>query len=152
MMISSVHSSSDGGASVSSGSSEMKGDMSTSNATSISREQEEYEAKERMFQSESKQVFRLKILVMLILLLAAIAVSLTVYFLTSDSENEKFEASYEGAAELVVGKYRIIHNMLYGGALIWYSGTERLTASFLPIVSQQPFMKSLRRISKLSAH
>ena len=78
-------------------------DRSTSNASSRSA-QEMLEQKERMFQTESQQVKRLKYLVLLIMVLVAIAVSTTVFFVSSKAETAQFEALYEGAAEKLLGK------------------------------------------------
>lgn len=81
-----------------------RGDLSTSNATSMSG-QELLEEKERMFQNESKQVAKLKRLVLLIMIVTAIAVSTVVYFITRNAEIHQFEAMYEGAAEKVLSEY-----------------------------------------------
>lgn len=67
-------------------------------------EQEIAEAKHRLFQEESKQVTRLKYIMIVIMILAAIAVSTVVYFVTKNSEEEEFEAMYEGAAEKLLSK------------------------------------------------
>jgi hypothetical protein len=65
---------------------------------------EEIEERQRMFHEESKHVFRLKIGVMLVLFAAAIGVSVTVYFITRNAEVQKFEATYEGASEIILSK------------------------------------------------
>jgi hypothetical protein len=80
-----------------------KGDMSTSNATSMSG-QELLEEKERMFQNETKHVRRLKLLVLAIMIVAAIVVSTVVYFTMENAEEDQFESHFEASAAKLLCK------------------------------------------------
>jgi len=59
--------------------------------------------KEKIAQRESKHVLFLRLLVCLVLGLAAVAVSVVVYSITANSEQEQFEAQYLGAAAKISG-------------------------------------------------
>ena len=55
--------------------------------------------------SETRYVLRLRILVFLALFLAALAVSLTVYFVTSNAEQEQFDVGYDGYSQKLVDSF-----------------------------------------------
>jgi hypothetical protein len=58
--------------------------------------------------NESTAVFRLRFLVFLAMLFAAVGVSLAVYFLTANSENEEYHAQYDGSASLIIISFKEI--------------------------------------------
>lgn len=62
--------------------------------------------KENLGQRETRVVFRLRLLVFLVMTLAAAAVSITVYFITSRSEQDLFETQFDGAASKVLETFQ----------------------------------------------
>ena len=72
------------------------------------------EAEKLLAQSETRYVLRLRILVFLALLLAALAVSLTVYFVTANSEQEQFMVGFEGNAQKLMDSFDEIVNVRIG--------------------------------------
>ena len=61
-----------------------------------------YTDKERLGQAETNAVFRLRLLVLLVMLLAAIVVSVTIYLMTSEAEQDDFESQFDGAASQIL--------------------------------------------------
>lgn len=92
--------------SISSGSSvhgDSQANLSSTDASAASA-QAMLEEKERMFQQESNHVRRLKRIVLLVMFLAAVLVCTTVWYVTEKAERDQLEATYEGAAEKLLGK------------------------------------------------
>ena len=74
-------------------------------STNAMRREQIAEEKERLFHNESRSVCRTKVIVLLVLALTAIAVSSVVFCIANRAEMNKFEVSYEGAAEKLLGKH-----------------------------------------------
>jgi class 3 adenylate cyclase len=85
----------------------MSKEGSTSNGTSTA-EPSRAIPKDQLAENETRAVFKLRVLVLLALLLAAIAVSLVVYFITSNSEEDEFQGQYEGHATKVLESFEDI--------------------------------------------
>jgi hypothetical protein len=62
-------------------------------------------SRERLGQAETNAVFRLRLAVFLAMLFAAIAVSVTIYIITSGSEQVEFETQFDGAASKVLDAF-----------------------------------------------
>ena len=75
---------------------------STSNGSS--------EESSKFVRKETKHVFMLRVIVLSILFAASAAISLVVYFVTSDSEDDNFESQFYAAADKVKGKTFIRDN------------------------------------------
>lgn len=73
-----------------------------STTTATSREEE---IKVELAKRETIIVTRLRILVFLVLLLAAISVSLVVYYITTQAENQESDNQYETAADKVLEQF-----------------------------------------------
>jgi hypothetical protein len=58
--------------------------------------------------NESTAVFRLRFLVSLAMLFAAVGVSLALYFLTANSEDEEYYAQYDGSASMIITSFEEI--------------------------------------------
>ena len=69
---------------------------------------EESSSRYAIAEKETKQVFMQKLLVLAVLLVAATAICLTVYFITTNAEEEEFEAHFEGGAEKIVSSFEAI--------------------------------------------
>ena len=80
-------------------------DLSLSGDRSIS---EENVRNEKFTQNETKHVFRLRVLVIAVIILAAVAVSLVVFFLSKNGEEEEYEMQFEGTAEKVMEVFQAI--------------------------------------------
>jgi hypothetical protein len=93
--LSDTHSSSQEGASSKTGGSSTKSTSSDSGTVHTTN-------KERLGQAETNAVFRLRLLVFLVMLLAAVAVSLTIYIITSEAEQDEFESQFDGVASKVL--------------------------------------------------
>jgi hypothetical protein len=66
--------------------------------------------KERLGQAETNAVFHLRLVVFLVMLLAAIAVSVTVYIIISEAEQDEFESQFDGAASKVLEAFNdVVH-------------------------------------------
>lgn len=76
----------------------------TANASSKVEDTYSYE----IATQESRQVFRQKILVILVLFLAAVTVSLAVFFITSNAENDEFHQHFQGGAIKIVNSFESI--------------------------------------------
>jgi len=63
------------------------------------------ERKEIFVRRESRNILLLRLIVILVLLVAAVAVSILVHSITSNGEEDSFEANYNAAAEKVTGKH-----------------------------------------------
>lgn len=59
-------------------------------------------------EKETRQVMMQKLLVLVVLLLAALAICLVVYFITTNAEEDEFEAHFEGGAEKIVSSFEAI--------------------------------------------
>ncbi|GKZ01289.1 hypothetical protein MPSEU_001079900 [Mayamaea pseudoterrestris] len=81
--------------------------LSTSNATSMSG-QELLEEKDKMFQTESRQVVKLKRVVLLIMVLAAIGISSCVYVVMSQAQKKQQEGLYYSASAKLLSTFQEI--------------------------------------------
>lgn len=77
-----------------------------SNRTGESTEDDLQTIKDALAKHETKQVFRLRVVVVLILIAAATGISLTVYFLTKNAEEEEFEVQYYGLADKIIEHFQ----------------------------------------------
>jgi hypothetical protein len=76
----------------------------TNNAPSKAEDTYSYE----IATHESRQVFKQKVLVVLVLFLAAVSVSLAVFYITSNAENEEFQQHFQGGAVKIVDSFESI--------------------------------------------
>lgn len=58
----------------------------------------------KFVQKETRHVFYLRVFVLLVLFSASAAISLVVYFVTDNGDEDSFESSYHAAADKVTGK------------------------------------------------
>ena len=63
---------------------------------------------------ETAAVFRLRVLVLVIMFLAAVAVSLAVWFITTNSEEEDFKTHYDGASTKLIESFEAIVDQKIG--------------------------------------
>ena len=76
---------------------------STNDESKLSQEQAE-----ELAQRETEQVFRLRVLVILVLLAAAVAVSYTTYRITKSGEDDEFESAFVGASDKILETFEDI--------------------------------------------
>lgn len=84
------------------------GNSTNSNRTGETTDDDLNTIKNSLAKQETTQVFRLRVAVVLILIAAATAISLSVYFITKNSEEEEFVAQYEGVANKILGHFEQI--------------------------------------------
>jgi hypothetical protein len=82
--------------------------VSTSDDASCSNEDADLDGTNDIVKSESTAVFRLRFLVFMAMLFAAVGVSLAVYFVTANNENEEYHAQYDGSASKIITSFEEI--------------------------------------------
>jgi hypothetical protein len=83
--------------------------ISTSEDASCSNEDADLDGTNDIVKRESTAVFRLRFLVFMAMLFAAVGVSLSVYFLTSNNEDEEYHAQYDGSASKIITSFEDIN-------------------------------------------
>jgi hypothetical protein len=81
--------------------------VSTSDDASCSNETD-LDGTNDIVKSESTAVFWLRFLVFMAMLFAAVGVSLAVYFVTENNENEEYHAQYDGSASKIITSFEEI--------------------------------------------
>ena len=115
------------------GTSTTKGDSSTS------------QEKMELAKKETRVVLGLRVLVFVVLILAAIAVSLIVFFITSNSEEDEYKTQYEGAAKQLMDAFlEVVETRLpavssLGVAIIAHAADHE--TQFWPFVSLSSFQE-----------
>ena len=79
-------------------------DSSSGNYTTDNSTLTPSEEASKFVKKETQHVFYLRVMVILLLFSASAAISLVVYFVTDNGEDDSFEAQYYAAADKVMGK------------------------------------------------
>jgi hypothetical protein len=110
----------------------------------------------KIAKSESIAVFRLRFLVFLAILFAAVGVSLAVYFLTANNENEEYHAQYDGSAskiftslEEIDGKKLAAINSLSIAATSYARSQPNTTWPFVTLNDFQQRAANIREFSNV---
>jgi hypothetical protein len=70
--------------------------------TKMSEDNGSVSSKRQLAEKETDNVFRLRVLVVLILIVAAACVSMLVFFISKNSEEDEFNTQFDGASEQIV--------------------------------------------------
>jgi hypothetical protein len=108
---------------------------------------------ERIGQEETKVIFKLRLLVFLVLSLAALAVSLSVYYITKNAEDEEFKASFEGNALKVIESFEEIVGQKLGALAslgVAFTSFARSHNQTWPFVTMNDFQERAASTRSLS--
>jgi len=86
---------------------DVAGSCTVSNNPSVPSIADSKASNEDLVDTESRYVLFLRLVVLLVLFLAAVAVSILVHSITSNGEEDSFDANYNAAAEKVTGKQSV---------------------------------------------
>jgi len=84
------------------------GNSTNSNRTGETTDDDLNTIKNSLAKQETRQVFRLRIIVVLLLVAAATSISLAVFFITKNAEEEEFEAQFDGVANKILDHFEQI--------------------------------------------
>ncbi len=84
------------------------GNSTNSNRTGETTDDDLNTIKSSLTKQESKQVFRLRVAVVMILVAAATAISLAVFFITKNAEEDEFSTQYSGVANKILDHFEEI--------------------------------------------
>eukprot|EP00977_Amphora_coffeiformis_P021284 scaffold9134_cov170-Amphora_coffeaeformis.AAC.8 len=102
---------------------------------------------------ETAAVFRLRVLVLAIIFLAAVAVSLAVWFITTNSEEEDFVTNYDGASTKLVESFEEIVDQKIGALAslsVTFTSFARNENATWPFVDMNDFQQRAATARSLS--
>jgi hypothetical protein len=115
---------------------------------------QESDGTNEIVKSESTTVSRLRLLVSLVMLLAAVGVSLTVYFLIRDTENDEYHAQYDESATIVTTSFeKIVGEKLAAIGSLSVAATAYARSqpnTTWPFVTLNDFQQSATNIREIS--
>jgi class 3 adenylate cyclase len=119
----------------------------------ISSDDADSDETNKIVESESTAIFRFRLLAFLVMLFAAVGVSLTLYFLTADSENDEYHVQYDESVIKVITAFEEAGQKLaaissLSVAATSYARSQPYTA--WPFVTLNDFQQRAANIRELS--
>lgn len=126
---------------------------SGTNATGDSSEDDNFQSiKDALTKSETRQVFRLRVIVIFILIAAGASISMTVYLITSNAEREEFDNEYYGVADKIIEAFQdvMVEISAVSGLAVAASAESNETSLEWPFLTLSNFQERARNAKTLS--